>query len=63
MISDGTSYAIEMMYSDPSAAHERALKMKACGAFRCVIEPLNGRFILTGWFRSSDEALEGADKS
>lgn len=44
-------YTIELIYSDPSAAHERALRFKADGSYRCVIEPLpSGRYVLTACF-------------
>jgi len=53
-------YAIERVYSDPSAAHERANKFKSDGAFRVVIEPERGRFVLTAWFMNREMALAAA---
>ncbi|NIP44086.1 MAG: hypothetical protein GWO28_15580 [candidate division Zixibacteria bacterium] len=54
-------YALERVYSDPSAAHERATKFKNNGSYRVVIEPERGRFVVTAWFKSYEEALKGAE--
>ena len=62
MIANDTDhYGIERAYCDPSAAHERALRFKAAGAYRCLIEPLpSGRHIVTAWFTTCEAALEAA---
>lgn len=52
-------YGIERVYSDPSAAHERALQFRARGAYRVVISPLDGmprRYCVVAWFTTLAEA-------
>ena len=51
-------YAVERVYSDPSAAHERGNAFKNKGAYHVVIEPVRGRYVLTAWFESCELALQ-----
>lgn len=54
-------YAVERVYGDPSAAHERATKFRNNGSYRVVIEPERGRFVVTAWFESYEKALAGCE--
>lgn len=54
-------YAIERVYSDLSAAHERGQRFKQRGAYRVTVEPEGGRYIVTAWFRSLEEAEGGLE--
>ncbi len=72
MLADDRGHvAIERCYSDPSAAHERALKFQAAGAYRVTIEPPEldtyphaplpaGCHLVTAWFHSAVSALAAA---
>lgn len=54
--------AIERVYSDPSAAYDRAAIFKARGAYRVVVEPDSGRHVLTAWFYNRETALRAVDE-
>ena len=54
---DNGHYAIERVYSDPSAAHERGLRFQSRGAYRVIVEPVQGRYVLTAWFQTYEAAL------
>jgi hypothetical protein len=49
LVNDLGHVALERIYSDPSAAHERALVFGRY-AYRVTVEPSNGSFIVTAWF-------------
>ena len=48
-------YTIQVVYSDPSAAHERANRLKSHGAYRVRITPQRGRYLVEASFRSKEE--------
>jgi len=54
-------YAIERVYSDPSAAHEKGMRLKSRGAYRVTIEPDHGRYVLTAWFLTCEQATKALE--
>ena len=48
-------------YSDPSAAHERAMKLRNGGASRVTITPAKGKFLVT-WMERAPHAMNEAGR-
>lgn len=47
------SRVVEFEYSDPSAAHEKGLRLQAEGAYRVLITPKKGKYLLQAWFKTA----------
>ncbi len=60
MIIEEKHHMVELLYSDPSAAHDRAMRLKMKGSYRVTIIPQSSprgrRFAVQAWFRNEAEA-------
>jgi hypothetical protein len=53
---DHGHYIVELIYTDALTANRQSAKCRDGGAHSTVVEPRDGRWVMTAWFEREEDA-------